>query len=128
MLFEDTFTSFFKDKMLKRSHKTVEVMFFLKYFCLMEISGPGSVTLNNGSGSGSGRPQNIRRRRMGQEGQKVHWLSCCFHNWRGEVSPSNTRKKSSSWRAVDILPLCIWLKEQIPERTTHEMQECSLGS
>ncbi len=29
---------------------------------------------------------------------------------------------------MDILLLCMWLKEQIPKRTTHEMQECSLGS
>jgi hypothetical protein len=36
LLFESTFTSFFKDKMSNRSHKTVESRFFL-LFLLNEI-------------------------------------------------------------------------------------------
>jgi hypothetical protein len=36
LLFEGTFTSFFKDKNSKRSNKTVEIMVFLTFFCLME--------------------------------------------------------------------------------------------
>jgi hypothetical protein len=32
LLFEGTFTSFFKDKKSKRSHKTVEIMVFLTIF------------------------------------------------------------------------------------------------
>jgi hypothetical protein len=32
LLFEDTFTSFFKDKNSKRSHKTVEIKVFLTIF------------------------------------------------------------------------------------------------
>ncbi len=53
-LFEATFTSFFKDKKSKRSHKTVGNQCFSYYFCLMM---EGSVPLTNGSGSG--RPKNI---------------------------------------------------------------------
>ncbi len=58
LLFEGTFTftSFFKDKMLKRSHKTVgRKQGFSFYFCLI-IEGSGSIPLTNGSGSGSRRP------------------------------------------------------------------------
>jgi hypothetical protein len=58
VLFEGTFTSFFKDKKSQRSHKTVEIKVFSYYFCLMiEISGSGSIPLTNGSGSGSLRPK-----------------------------------------------------------------------
>ncbi len=32
LFFEDIFTSFFKDKMSKRSHKTVEIKVFLTIF------------------------------------------------------------------------------------------------
>jgi hypothetical protein len=32
LLFEDTFTSFFKDKKSKRSHKTVDIKVFLTIF------------------------------------------------------------------------------------------------
>jgi hypothetical protein len=54
LLFEGAFTSFFKDKKSKRSHKTVGI----KVFFLDDIrSGSGSMPLTNGSGSGSRRPQ-----------------------------------------------------------------------
>jgi hypothetical protein len=53
--FEATFTSFFKNKKLQRSHKQWESRFSY-YFCFM-IEGSGSVPLINGSGSG--RPKNI---------------------------------------------------------------------
>ncbi len=61
---EGTFTSFFKDKKSKRSHKTVD---FPYCFCLMiegfrSKGGAGSESLTNGSGSGSRRPKNIRIR------------------------------------------------------------------
>jgi hypothetical protein len=59
LLFEGTFTSLFKDKKSKRSHKTESTFFFP--FCLM-IEGSGSIPLTNGSGSGSRRPKNIRIR------------------------------------------------------------------
>ncbi len=54
LLFEGTFTSFFKDKKSKRSHKTVEIKGgFSYYYCLMiEGSGSGSIPLTSGSGSG----------------------------------------------------------------------------
>ncbi len=53
LLFEGTFTSFFKkDKNLKRSHQTVGIKVFL-LFCLIE-----------GSESGSRGPKNIRIRRI----------------------------------------------------------------
>jgi hypothetical protein len=35
LLFEGAFTSFFKDKKSKSSHKTVEIKFLSYYFCLM---------------------------------------------------------------------------------------------
>ncbi len=46
LLFEGTFTSFFKDKNWQRSHKTVGlgIRVFCNYFCLM-IEGSGSVPL-----------------------------------------------------------------------------------
>jgi hypothetical protein len=46
VLFEGTFTSFFKDKKSSRSEKTVG---FSYYFCLM-TEGSGSIPLTNGSG------------------------------------------------------------------------------
>jgi hypothetical protein len=46
LLFEGTFTSFFKDKKSKRSHKTVGIKVFLLFFWMIE-------------GSGSGRPKNM---------------------------------------------------------------------
>jgi len=50
LLYEGTFTSFFKDKRSNRSHKTVGIKVFY-YFCLMiEGSGFGSIPLTNGSG------------------------------------------------------------------------------
>ncbi len=52
LLFEGTFTSFFKGKKSKRCHKKEEN----KVFCLM-IEGSGSIPLTNGSGSGSRRPK-----------------------------------------------------------------------
>jgi hypothetical protein len=59
-LFEGTFTSFFKDKKSKRSHKTAGIKVFSYYFCLMiEGSGSGFIPLTRGSGSGSRRPKNI---------------------------------------------------------------------
>jgi hypothetical protein len=46
------FTSFFKDKMSKRSHKAVGIK-VLTFLCLV-IEGPGSKPLTNRSGSGFG--------------------------------------------------------------------------
>ncbi len=57
LLFDGTFTSFFKDKKSYRSKKTVGINVFY-HFCLM-IEGSGLVYLTNGSGSGSRRPKNI---------------------------------------------------------------------
>ena len=58
LLFEGTFTSFFKDKKSKRSHKTVGITVFSYYFCLLiKRSGSGSIPLT--SGYGSGRPNNM---------------------------------------------------------------------
>jgi hypothetical protein len=52
VLFEGTFTSFFKDKKSKRSHRTNRINVFSYYFCLMtEGSGSGSIPLTSGSGS-----------------------------------------------------------------------------
>jgi hypothetical protein len=63
LLFEGTFTSFFKDKKFKRSHKTVRIKVFLTILLddrrIIEGSGPrsGSTALTNGSGSR--RPKNM---------------------------------------------------------------------
>jgi hypothetical protein len=52
LLIEGTFTSFFKGKKSKRSHKTEEIKFLFYYFRLIiEGSGSGSIPLTNGSGS-----------------------------------------------------------------------------
>jgi hypothetical protein len=60
IIFEGTFTSFFKDKKSKRCHKLQKSrnQGFSYYFCLM-IEGAGSITLTDGSGSGFRRPKNI---------------------------------------------------------------------
>ncbi len=70
LLFEGTFTSFFKDKKSKRSHKTIEIKVFFYCFCLMiERSGSGSIPLTCGPGSGSGRPKN-----MGIRWIRIWWI------------------------------------------------------
>jgi hypothetical protein len=65
--FEGTFTSFFKDKMSKRNHKTVGIKVFL--IILLDnrrmMEGSGSPPLTNGSGSG--RPKNMWIRNTGLE-------------------------------------------------------------
>jgi hypothetical protein len=60
LLFEGTLTSFFKEKMSIRSHKTVGIKEFLTIFLMIKGSGP----LTNGSGYGSRRPKNIRIRQI----------------------------------------------------------------
>jgi hypothetical protein len=58
LLSEGTFTSFFKDKKSKRSHKTVGINVFLLFLLDDKASrsgvgyGPGSIPLTCGSGSG----------------------------------------------------------------------------
>jgi hypothetical protein len=56
LLFEGIFTSFFKDKRSKRSHKTVGIQVFLT---MIEGSGSGSIPVPQTNGSGSGRPKNM---------------------------------------------------------------------
>jgi hypothetical protein len=59
LLFEGTFTSVFKDKKSKRSHKTVRIKVFLTI--LLDNKGmiEGSVSTPLTNGSGSGRPKNM---------------------------------------------------------------------
>jgi hypothetical protein len=54
LLFEGTFTSFFKDKKSKRSQKPVGIKVFLVFL----------LDDRRGSGFGSRRPKNIRIRRI----------------------------------------------------------------
>ncbi len=55
-----TFTSFFKDKKIKKNSQNSRNQGFSSYFCLMiEGSRPGSIPLTHGSGSGSRRPKNM---------------------------------------------------------------------
>jgi hypothetical protein len=56
LLFEGTFTSFFKDKKVQKKSQNNRNQGFSYLFCLM-IEGSGSIHLTNGSDSGSGRPQ-----------------------------------------------------------------------
>ncbi len=59
VLFEGTFTSFFKDKSQKESQNSRN-QGFSYYFCmLIEGSGAGSGSIPLTSGSGSGRPKNL---------------------------------------------------------------------
>ncbi len=46
LLFEGTFTSFFKDNKSKRSHKTVEIKVFLTFFCSM-VEGSGWIHISD---------------------------------------------------------------------------------
>jgi hypothetical protein len=60
LLFEGTFTSFFKDKKSKKNSQNSKNQGFSYNFCLMiEGSGSGSIPLTNGSGFGSRRPKNM---------------------------------------------------------------------
>jgi hypothetical protein len=53
LLFEVTFTSFFKEKKIQKKSQNSRNQGFSNYFCLMtERSGSGSKPLTNGSGSG----------------------------------------------------------------------------
>jgi hypothetical protein len=71
LLFEDTFTSFFKDKKFKRSHKTVRIKVFL------------STTLKNAFRSGSGRPKNMW----------IRWISIRIRIWNtGQMPPPIVRR------------------------------------
>ncbi len=83
LLFEGTFTLFFKDKKSKRSHKTVVFIGFSYYFCLM-IEG-------SGSGSGSRRPQNIRMRQI--------WIR---NTALRRTRDRNFRADCSKWFLVDF--------------------------
>ncbi len=60
LLFDATYTSFFKYKKSLRSHETVGNKAFLLFCLIME--GSGSEPRTTGSGSGSRRPENIRIR------------------------------------------------------------------
>jgi hypothetical protein len=62
LLFEGTFTSFFKDKKSKRATNSRN-QGFSYYFCMMiegsgSKTGSGSIPLTSGYGSGSRRPKN----------------------------------------------------------------------
>jgi hypothetical protein len=57
LLFEGTFTSFFKDKSQKESQNNRNQGFSYYFWLMIEESGSGSVPLTNGSGSG--RPKNM---------------------------------------------------------------------
>jgi hypothetical protein len=61
LLFEGTFTKFFKDKKSKISHTIVRVRIkvLLDDRRMIEGSGSGSTPLTNGSRSGSVRPKNM---------------------------------------------------------------------
>jgi hypothetical protein len=48
LLFEGTFTSFFKDKKFKRSQKTVGIKVFLLFCLMIEGSGSGSKHYESG--------------------------------------------------------------------------------
>ncbi len=54
-----TLTSVFKDNVSMRSHKTVEIMVYLNFLCLLIKGDPDRIRTNN-YGSGSQRLTNIR--------------------------------------------------------------------
>ncbi len=91
-LFEGTFTSFFKGKKLKRSHKTVEIKVSY-YFCWMfegSRSGAGaasgSTPLTNGSGSGSRRPKHT-------------WIRIRIRNTGVKCYISSKQQPLNGWKA-----------------------------
>ncbi len=106
LLFEGTFTSFFKDKKSKRSHKTLKTVrskvYFSYYFCLV-IEGSGSIPLTNRSGSG--RPKNIRIRRIRiririrntDKKCRYYWIQVHKLQFRGQSNSTRGRSPSSSW-------------------------------
>jgi hypothetical protein len=65
LLFEATFTSFFKERG-QRSYKNAKESRFFLLFCLMI----------EGSGAGSGRPKNIRIRILNAD-NKAKFFACC---------------------------------------------------
>ncbi len=69
LLFEGTFTSFFKVKKVKKKSQNSRNQGFSYYCCLM-VEGSGSVPLTNGSGSR--RPKNIRIRRIRIRNTAIH--------------------------------------------------------
>ncbi len=65
LLYEGTFTSFFKDKKSKRSHETVRIKVFLTIFADPDPGGPktcgSGVSGSGGSGSGTRLPSSSDR-------------------------------------------------------------------
>ncbi len=108
LLFEGTFTSFFKDKKSKRSHKAVEIEVFPYYFCLMmEGSGSGSIPLTNGSGSGSRRPKNMWIRIRNTDLKKIN----------SPPKPSSRRRRGpASVRLSRELSASLWNRTSISAR------------
>jgi hypothetical protein len=62
LLFEGTFTSFFKGKMSKRSRKTVEIKVFLTIFAYPDPGGPKIRGSGSGFRSGSATTQSGRHK------------------------------------------------------------------
>jgi hypothetical protein len=98
VLFEGTFTSFFKEKKGQKKSQNSRNQGFSYYFCLM-IESSGSIPLT--SGSGSGRPKNmwiqwIRIRNTGDKDKKRR-------------RPSASSPPPASWLRMPCRPRpCPW--------------------
>ncbi len=92
-----TFTSFFKEKVIKKLHYSRN-QGFSYYFCLMmEGSGAWSILVTNGSGCGSGRPKTVRIYGSGS------WSPTLL----GSINfDSETQTSNGFFCAEACLPLC----------------------
>ncbi len=86
LLFEGTFTSFFKGKKVKKKSQNSRNEGFPDYFCLMiegSRPGSGSIPLTNGSGSGTRRPKNTWIRNIAEYKIKFFYFHSSRHTWCG---------------------------------------------
>jgi hypothetical protein len=86
LVFEDTFTSFFKDENSKRSHKTVEIRGYITIFTWWWKDPDPYLPLTNGSG----RPKNLRIR-IRNTARARKWMGGLYLVWYGKTVGSLVR-------------------------------------
>jgi hypothetical protein len=132
LLFECTFTSFFKEKIQKESQNSRN-QGFSYYFCMIiegSESGSGSIPLTNGSGSGSRRPKNMW----------IRWIRirntviiCLGSSLKGQLCEAVKEKEKTCHATVLLMYLCnvyiaptmqiyIYRRENRPELYEYALQ------